>query len=59
MSWSKVNNKHCKPLKWWYHKVMCEFWYHIYLYRSFSQSKYYYHLNECIKTGYNIYGERI
>ncbi len=26
MSWSKIENKEPKPIGWWYHKFLCEFW---------------------------------
>lgn len=59
MSWSKVSKRHRKPLKWWYHKIVCEFWYHMYLVSSCTQKYYYKHLNLCCRQGFNLYGEKI
>jgi hypothetical protein len=55
MSWSKVSNNHSKPLKWWYHKIMCEIAYYIYT----SAKRYYYHVDKCCEIGFNLYGEKI
>lgn len=57
MSWSKVK-KGYKPLGWWYHKLMCEFWYEV---RDFNGDlNYYHHLNIMIKKyKINIYGEEV
>jgi hypothetical protein len=54
MSWSKVNYKHSKPLKWWYYKIMCEISWNINLMKS-----YYNHLDGLCKQGFNLYGEKI
>jgi len=55
MAWSKVSNKHKKPLSWWYDKLMCELvWF------LGDRGKYYYkYLNNCCDLGFNLYGEKI
>jgi hypothetical protein len=43
-----------KPLKWYYHKIMCEIGW---LIRSKdSYEMYHRHLNGCVKQGFNLYG---
>lgn len=52
MSWSKVK-KGSKPIGWWYHKVLCEFFYNI-----GNNDLYYKHLNIMVKKyKFNLYGE--
>lgn len=57
MAWSKVNNTYEKPLKWWYHKVLCECGWIIRYKDNFHT--YNYHLKMCCKYGFNLYGEKI
>jgi hypothetical protein len=53
MSWSRVC-KGPKPLRWWYHKLLCEFWYAI-----GNTSGYYKHLNIMVrKYRIDLYGRR-
>lgn len=53
ISWSSVV-KGKKPIGWWYHKIMCEFWYNI----KGSDSNYHKHLMIMIKKyNINLYGE--
>lgn len=65
MAWSKVSNQHKKPLRWWYHKILCEFFYWLStrwfcVSRSESLGWYYNHLNAmCCKCKFNLYGEPI
>ena len=57
MSWSKVSNEHDKPLRWWFHKILCEYGW---LIRNKDDFKTYsHHLNQCIKYGFNLYGQKI
>lgn len=57
MAWSNVN-KGRKPLGWWYHKIMREFWYEVRCLNG--DSNYYYHLNIMIKKyKINLYSEKI
>lgn len=52
-NWSQVE-KGKKPIRWWYHKIMCEFWYNI----QSSRKRYYKHLNiMCDKYHINLYGK--
>lgn len=53
MSWSKVR-KGKKPLMWWYHKLLCEFWY----WKKGTGKGYYYHLTKLCDQGFNLYGEK-
>tara|TARA_R110000803_G_scaffold210835_1_gene284130 strand:- start:1559 stop:1861 length:303 start_codon:yes stop_codon:yes gene_type:complete len=56
MGWSKVNNKHKKPLKWWIHKFLCEIGWII---RNNDDFKlYYFHLSKLLRYGYNLYGDK-
>jgi hypothetical protein len=65
MSWSKVHNKHSKPLGWWWHKIMCELFYGVHdimwlpgQTRAWFLGEYYGHLNIlCIKYKFNLYGD--
>lgn len=63
MSWSKVNSKHRKSLKWWYHKLLCELFYWIEKLTPFEwlhilgYVNYHKHLNKLCKHGFNLYGE--
>jgi hypothetical protein len=51
MGWSKVS-KGRKPPGWWYHKILCEFWYAV-----GNDKLYYKHLNIMIyKYRINLYG---
>lgn len=64
MSWSKVTKEHKKPLMWWYHKIMCEYYYSRYdQVRKYDVTshltKYYHHLKKLCKYGFNLYGEKI
>jgi hypothetical protein len=53
MSWSKVDKPFDKPLRWWYHKLLCEFCYHFYG----ATKGYYRHLNKLCGYGWNLYGK--
>ena len=54
MPWAKVDKPFGKPLKFWYHKIVAELSY------EFNYTDYYYHhLQQLIKLGYNLYGEKI
>lgn len=56
MAWSKVNNKHKKPIKWWLHKILCE---HGWLVRNKDNfATYNHHLRICYDLGFNIYGDK-
>lgn len=49
--------KHKKPLRWWYHKILCEIgWLCRYKY---GWNMYYHHLDMCCLNGFNLYGEPI
>jgi len=53
MACSKVNKQFKKPVKWWFHKIMCELSYKLY-----GSGKWYYlHLNKLCDLGFNLYGE--
>lgn len=57
MAWSKITGKEKKPLKWWIHKLLCEYGW---LVRNKDYYRtYYHHLNMCCKCGFNLYGEKI
>lgn len=56
MAWSKIIGHEKKPLKWWYHKTLCEFGWLI-RYKD-DLDMYYHHLNGCLKQGFNLYGEK-
>lgn len=51
--WSPVSNPSEKPLRWWYHKVLCE-WY----YARKNDGMYYHHLNKLCDMGWNLYGQK-
>lgn len=52
MGWARVQ-KGKKPLRWWYHKILCEFWYAVH-----NDRGYYKHLNVMShKYGINLYGQ--
>lgn len=54
MAWSKLRTKERLPIGWWYHKILCEFWYKV----EKSGHRYYSHLNKMIsKYNRNLYGE--
>jgi hypothetical protein len=53
MAWSKVK-KGKYPIRWWYHKIMCEFFYWIGM-----DLEYFSHVTRCCDCGFNIYGEKI
>lgn len=57
MAWSKVDYKHRKPFKWWYHKILCEYGWIIR--HKDSYKTYHYHLLKCCETGFNLYGKII
>jgi len=57
MSWSKVDKEHKKPFKWWLHKILCEYGWLV-RYKD-NYATYQYHLNQCVKCGFNIYGKKI
>jgi hypothetical protein len=55
MAWSKITNKCKKPWQWWLHKFLCDLGWMV---RDLdSHHSYYYHLNMCLKYGFNLYGE--
>lgn len=57
MGWAKVDSEHRKPLKWWFHKLMCEYGW---LIRDKDcWNTYYHHLNKCCYLGFNLYGKKI
>lgn len=58
MSWSKINKPFKKPLKWWYHKILCEFWYwgDTKLNHPNALANYYNHLEGMCGQGFNLYG---
>lgn len=58
MAWSKVDKTYNKPLMWWFHKLLCEFWWS-FVWNGKHISKYYFHLNKMIKLGFNLYGQKI
>lgn len=49
-----------KPLKWYIHKIPCEFGYWLYLrgLTSLGMKIYYKHLHLLCKTGFNLYGDK-
>lgn len=57
MSWSKVKRGK-KPIGWWYHKVMCEFWWCLRNRIDSAEGYYYKHLFKLDKHRINLYGER-
>lgn len=56
MNWSKVEKPTEKPVKWWYYKLLCEFWYNIY---GTSNRRYYKYLNLLCDLGWNLYGKKL
>ena len=52
MSWSKVKSGN-KPLMWWYHKILCEFWWHV-----GNLKQYYKSLDRLCSYGFNLYGQK-
>lgn len=57
MGWSKVNNEHKKPLMWWLHKILCEYGWMV---RNMDYyNTYSHHLNQCLKYGFNLYGQKL
>jgi len=56
LHFSKVNKPLEKPVKWWYYKLLCEFWYYIY---GTSNRRYYKYLNLLCDMGFNLYGDKI
>jgi len=57
MSWSKVSSEHKKPLRWWLHKILCEYGW---LVRDKDNSATYnHHLKVCSDLGFNLYGDKI
>lgn len=59
MAWSKVDKTYNKPLMWWFHKLLCEFYYWVAMRKTWYITKYYEHLNKLCKYGFNLYGEKI
>lgn len=61
MAWSKVNKPKEKPIKWWYHKLLCEFgwWSRQRIGFVTGMRIYYNHLDKLCKLGYNLYGDKI
>jgi len=67
MSWSKITGKGRKPLGWWYHKLMCEYWYwrytnhDLYDYKAVRYvGRYHKHLNiMCDKYRLTLYAEQV
>ena len=56
MAWSKVSKENYKPIKWWMHKILCEWGWIV---RNKDNYKtYYHHLNMCLMQGFNLYGNR-
>jgi hypothetical protein len=55
--WSKVTSKGYKPLRWWWHKVLCEIGWNM---RKLigTERMYRYHLDKLCKTGFNLYGRK-
>ena len=56
MSWSKVNSKHNKPLRWWLHKILCEYGWIVR--NKDNYATYHHHSDMCSKLGYNLYGDK-
>jgi hypothetical protein len=54
MAWSKV--KGWPPFGWWFHKLLCEFWWHV---GYPGGSRYYHHLKKLCDYGFNIYGDKL
>ncbi|HWB91961.1 MAG TPA: hypothetical protein VG605_08920 [Puia sp.] len=54
MAWSKVYQPWQKPLRWWFHKLLCEW-----NYFEDDMPGYYRHLNALCKEGYNLYGKKL
>ncbi len=53
----KTNWKH-KPLMWYYHKILCEFYYKFFGSNGKISQKYHKHLHIMTDVyGYNLYGE--
>lgn len=50
--WTKITYKAKRPLKWWWHKVMCEICY----FMRGSRKGYYFHLHKLQAIGWNLYG---
>ncbi len=62
MAWSKVRKDNAPyPMKWWYHKILCEFGYwREKKFRSVQgMGQYYYHLQKMCQLGYNLYGDKV
>jgi hypothetical protein len=57
MAWSKVSSEHKKPLRWWLHKILCEYGWLIK--DKDCWKTYNHHLKMCCDLGYNIYGQKI
>lgn len=59
--WARVKNPSEKPLKWWYHKFLCELGYFISdkYYPSWGLRLYYRQLNKMCDIGWNLYGNPV
>lgn len=57
MSWTKVEKGYEKPLKWWAHKVCCEWG--LYVYKKDEGKTYYHHLYMLMKCGFQLDGTPI
>lgn len=55
MSWSKVQQPWQKPLKFWYHKILCELGFYI---GGSTHFLYHRHLKKILRMGFNLYGEK-
>ena len=53
--WTPVINPKEKPLRWWYHKILCEIgWARR---KKICETMYYAHLHCLCDLGWNLYGE--
>ena len=57
MAWTKIIGKEKKPLKWYMHKLFCEWGWTVRYKDNFET--YYHHLDMCHKQGFNLNGTRI
>lgn len=57
MAWAKVDKEHRKPLRWWIHKILCEYGWLVR--HKDNYATYNHHLNMCVKQGFNLYGQKI
>jgi hypothetical protein len=57
MGWSKVSLDYKKPLRWWLHKILCEYgWL---LRNKDNSATYHHHLKMCFELGFNLRGEKV